>query len=38
MEFSAPQDSGEHSLSLYLLCDAYLGCDQEFPVEISVAP
>ena len=36
MNFSAPKDAGDYSLTLYLMCDSYLGCDQEYAVPLTV--
>ena len=36
LEFSAPSSAGRHALTLYFMCDSYLGCDQEYEVEINV--
>ncbi|KAJ2162499.1 Pre-mRNA splicing [Coemansia sp. RSA 552] len=38
VEFAAPDDEGRHKLKMYLMCDAYLGCDQEFDIDINVLP
>lgn len=27
---------GEHTLELFLMCDSYVGCDQEYAVELMV--
>lgn len=27
---------GEHSLDLFLMCDSYVGCDQEFTMDLMV--
>jgi len=35
LEFTAPA-AGEHALTLYLMCDSYLGCDQEYELKLSV--
>ena len=37
LEFDAPEEEGEYNYVLYLMCDSYLGCDQEFEVELKVA-
>ena len=29
LDFVAPETAGKHDLSIYLMCDAYLRCDQE---------
>jgi pre-mRNA-splicing helicase BRR2 len=36
LEFSAPEDPGDYSLTLYLMSDSYLGCDQEYEVAMVV--
>ena len=36
LEFSAPSAPGVHSLTLFFMCDSYLGCDQEYQVECKV--
>ncbi|KAJ2514983.1 Pre-mRNA splicing, partial [Coemansia sp. RSA 1939] len=42
VEFTAPSASsapkGECVYKMYLMCDAYLGCDQEFDLEFTVNP
>merc|ERR1711990_450813 len=35
LEFDAPAE-GAHNLKLYLMCDAYQGCDQDFEFSINV--
>ena len=35
LEFPAPA-AGAHTLTLYFMCDAYLGCDQEFEVALNI--
>ena len=35
LEFAAPA-AGRHSYKLYLMCDAYMGCDQEYDITIDV--
>ncbi|GMH57881.1 hypothetical protein TrST_g5896 [Triparma strigata] len=32
----APEEVGEHELKLFLICDSYMGVDQEFVVKINV--
>lgn len=27
---------GEHTLELFLMCDSYVGCDQEYAVDLMV--
>jgi pre-mRNA-splicing helicase BRR2 len=36
LEFTAPEDRGDYNLVLYLMCDSYVGCDQEYEFNISV--
>eukprot|EP00607_Mallomonas_marina_P009084 CAMPEP_0182419832 /NCGR_PEP_ID=MMETSP1167-20130531/4187_1 /TAXON_ID=2988 /ORGANISM="Mallomonas Sp, Strain CCMP3275" /LENGTH=663 /DNA_ID=CAMNT_0024594943 /DNA_START=1322 /DNA_END=3313 /DNA_ORIENTATION=- len=38
LEFSVPEDPGDYTLTLYLMCDSYLGCDQEYEIEMCVVP
>jgi len=38
LEFSVPEDAGDYTLVLYLMCDSYMGCDQEYEIEMSVVP
>lgn len=38
LEFIAPEEVGEKMLTLFLMCDSYLGCDQEFEIELKIAP
>lgn len=35
LEFTAPSP-GNHKYTLYFMCDAYMGCDQEYPFSIRV--
>lgn len=35
LEFTAPAP-GSHKYTLYFMCDAYMGCDQEYPFSIKV--
>lgn len=35
LEFAAPPP-GTHKFTLYFMCDAYMGCDQEYPFTIKV--
>jgi len=35
LEFTAPSP-GSHKFTLYFMCDAYMGCDQEYPFTIKV--
>lgn len=36
LEFAAPGDVGKHALTLYFMCDSYLGCDQEYEFDMIV--
>lgn len=36
LEFSAPAAAGQHALTLFFMCDSYLGCDQEYEVNVNV--
>lgn len=36
LEFNAPKNHGLMSYTLYLMCDSYMGCDQEFEFDIDV--
>ena len=36
LEFSAPATAGLHTLKLFFMCDSYLGCDQEYELEVNV--
>lgn len=36
LDFTAPAAGGAHTYKLYLMCDAYIGCDQEYDVELAV--
>lgn len=38
LEFLAPEQPGPASLTLFLMCDSYLGCDQEFEIDLKVKP
>jgi pre-mRNA-splicing helicase BRR2 len=38
LEFMAPEEPGDHELALFCMSDCYLGCDQEYKINISVAP
>lgn len=35
LDFVAPEP-GEYDYMLYLICDSYLGCDQEYELKLSV--
>jgi len=37
LEFLAPEEAGDYKLSLFCMSDSYLGCDQEYTVNMSVA-
>ena len=36
LEFTAPEDPGDYNLSLFFMSDSYLGCDQEYEINLSV--
>ena len=36
LEFQAPSDPGKVEYTLFFMCDSYLGCDQEYSVELDV--
>lgn len=36
MSCNSPESVGVHSISMFLINDSYLGCDQEFTFEINV--
>jgi pre-mRNA-splicing helicase BRR2 len=36
LAFQAPKEAGDHKLSLFLMCDSYLRCDQQYDFELSV--
>ncbi|KAJ1886808.1 Pre-mRNA splicing, partial [Kickxella alabastrina] len=38
VEFNAPEHVGTVKWKLFLMCDAFLGCDQEFDLEMDVQP
>jgi pre-mRNA-splicing helicase BRR2 len=38
LEFSAPENPGDYNLTLYLMSDSYLGCDQEYELSLTVVP
>ena len=38
LDFIAPDDPGDYTFRLYLLSDSYLGCDQEYEINVSVVP
>jgi pre-mRNA-splicing helicase BRR2 len=37
LEFIAPDEAGDYNLTLFCMSDSYLGCDQEYSINISVA-
>ena len=37
LEFAAPPEQGRHALTLTLMSDSYLGCDQEYSFDLDVA-
>ncbi|KAI8321181.1 Sec63-domain-containing protein [Martensiomyces pterosporus] len=38
LEFTAPEEVGKVVYKMFLMCDGYLGCDQEFDLELDVHP
>jgi pre-mRNA-splicing helicase BRR2 len=38
VEFSAPPRVGQHTLTLYFMCDSYLGADQEYTFDLKTTP
>lgn len=36
LAFDAPAEVGQAKLSLFFMCDSWLGCDQEYEVELNV--
>ncbi len=36
LDFTAPAQSGQYSYVLYLMSDAYMGCDQEYKFQVNV--
>lgn len=38
LDFSAPEKPGDYEYTIYLMCDAYAGCDQEFQFKLKVEP
>ena len=34
----APSAAGPANLTLFFMCDSYMGCDQEFQLELDVLP
>jgi pre-mRNA-splicing helicase BRR2 len=37
LEFLAPDEAGDYTLTLFCMSDSYLGCDQEYEISLSVA-
>ena len=37
LEFLAPEEAGDYNLTLFCMSDSYLGCDQEYSIQLSVA-
>ena len=37
LSFNAPKVAGKYRYRLYVLCDSYMGCDQEYPLDLNVA-
>lgn len=38
LDFVAPESPGNVDLTLYFVCDSYLGCDQEYEFALAVQP
>lgn len=38
LQFAAPEITGKVELTLFLMCDSYLGCDQEFEFTLDIKP
>ena len=38
LDFVAPSAAGPANLTLFFMCDSYMGCDQEFQLELDVLP
>jgi hypothetical protein len=36
LDFNAPEQVGKHNLTLFFMCDAWAGCDQEYEFELNV--
>jgi pre-mRNA-splicing helicase BRR2 len=36
LKFTAPRSKGEHKLKLSFICDSYMGCDQEYDLDLTV--
>jgi len=37
LEFLAPEEAGDHNLTLFCMSDSYMGCDQEYSMPLSIA-
>lgn len=37
LDFVAPDEAGDYDLTLYFMCDSYIGCDQEYEFNLKVA-
>lgn len=37
LEFTAPSAAGKHALTLFFMCDSWMGCDQEYELVVDVA-
>lgn len=37
LEFLAPEEAGDYNLTLFCMSDSYLGCDQEYSLNLNVA-
>jgi len=37
LDFVAPDEAGDYGLTLYFMSDSYIGCDQEYEFQLSVA-
>ena len=38
LEFPAPDVPGDYNFVLYVMCDSYVGCDQEYEFNLIVVP
>jgi pre-mRNA-splicing helicase BRR2 len=38
LDFPAPEMPGDYNMVLYVMCDSYLGCDQEYKFNLTVVP
>ena len=36
LEFAAPAGAGKQDFALYLMCDSYMGCDQQFDFSLNI--